>query len=98
VTCLANVVSVFLNSINRVHAQVVFAIAMAASTLTLELLATPKFGLPAMIWSTNLSYILFVWIPIALFFPRLLKNLSRAPKSAQDEILFAEPAVLGSFE
>jgi len=76
VTTLANVISIFLNGMNRIHVQVASAIAVAISTLAIELLATPRFGLPAMIWSTNISYLCFVWIPIALFFPRLLKKLT----------------------
>jgi O-antigen/teichoic acid export membrane protein len=75
---LAVVVSIFLNGVNRVHVQVVSAIAVGLSTLAMELVATPRFGLPAMIWSTNISYLLFVWIPIALFLPRLLKTLQRS--------------------
>jgi O-antigen/teichoic acid export membrane protein len=89
----ANVVSVFLNSINRVHVQVIFAAAMAISTLTIELLATPKFGLPAMIWSTNLSYLVFIWIPIAVFFPRLLKNLNRKADAPRQDPS-AEPVLV----
>jgi O-antigen/teichoic acid export membrane protein len=90
VTSLANAVSVFLNSINRVGSQVVFAVAMAASTLTIELLATPRFGLPAMIWSTNFSYLLFVWIPIGLFFPRFLREVATHAQP-EGEPLLNEP-------
>ncbi len=85
VTTLANVISIFLNGMNRIHVQVTSAIAVAISTLAIEILATPKFGLPAMIWSTNISYLCFVWIPIALFFPRLLRNLkskTQSPRAA----------------
>ena len=77
VNALAVVVSIFLNGLSRIHVEVVSAIAVAISTLAIELLATPRFGLPAMIWSTNISYLCFVWIPIAIFLPRLLRNLQR---------------------
>jgi O-antigen/teichoic acid export membrane protein len=89
VTMLANVISIFLNGMNRIHAQVASAIAVATSTLAIELLATPKFGLPAMIWSTNISYLCFVWIPVALFFPRLLKNIKSSTEPRRD--VSAEP-------
>jgi O-antigen/teichoic acid export membrane protein len=94
VTTLANVVSIFLNGMKRIHVQVASAIAVAISTLTIELLATPKFGLPAMIWSTNVSYLCFVWIPIALFFPRLLKNLTQTAELPRDAAP-AEPVWVG---
>ena len=84
VTTLANVISIFLNGMNRIQVQVASAIAVAISTLAIEILATPKFGLPAMIWSTNISYLCFVWIPIALFFPRLLRNLKSKAQSPRD--------------
>jgi O-antigen/teichoic acid export membrane protein len=77
VNALAMVVSIFLNGLSRIHVQVVSALAVAISTLAIELLATPRFGLPAMIWSTNVSYLCFVWVPIALFLPRFVKHLRR---------------------
>jgi O-antigen/teichoic acid export membrane protein len=80
VNSLAVVVSIFLNGLGRIHVQVVSAVAMAISTLAIELLATPRFGLPAMIWSTDISYLCFVWIPIVLFLPRLVKDLQRTSK------------------
>jgi O-antigen/teichoic acid export membrane protein len=95
VTGLANVVSVFLNSINRVHAQMMFAFAMAASTIAIELLATPRFGLPAVIWSTNVSYLLFIWIPIGLLCPRILKNVSNTVQPSNQRILCEPPSVRG---
>jgi hypothetical protein len=75
VNALAIVVSVFLNGINRIRVQAVSAIAIAVSTLAMELLAGPKLGLPAIIWSTDISYICFALIPIAIFLPGLLKRL-----------------------
>jgi O-antigen/teichoic acid export membrane protein len=77
VNSLAVVVSIFLNGLSRIHVQVVSAVAVAISTLVIELLATPRFGLPAMIWSTDISYLCFVWIPIALFLPPLVRDLQR---------------------
>jgi O-antigen/teichoic acid export membrane protein len=74
----AVVVSIFLNGLGRIRVQVVSAIAMAVSTLGIELLATPRFGLPAMIWSTNVSYLCFVWLPIALFLPGFVNDLRRS--------------------
>jgi O-antigen/teichoic acid export membrane protein len=74
---IAVVVSVFLNGINQIRVQVLSAVAVATSTLTIELLATPHYGLPAMIWSTDISYILFILMPIAVFFPRFVRNLER---------------------
>jgi O-antigen/teichoic acid export membrane protein len=89
---LAVVVSIFLNGLNRIHVQVLSAIAVGISTLMIELLATPKFGLPAIIWSTNISYICFIWIPIALFFPRFLNDLQRGRTPKIGEIS-AEPGL-----
>jgi O-antigen/teichoic acid export membrane protein len=87
---LAVVVSIFLNGLNRIRVQVISAIAVAASTLTIELLATPKLGLPAMIWSTDISYICFVLIPIAIFFPRFLRDLKRNGQSKTRDAVLAE--------
>jgi O-antigen/teichoic acid export membrane protein len=89
VNALAVVISIFLNGINRIHVQVFSAIAIAVSTLAIELLAAPKIGLPAIIWSTDISYILFALIPIAIFFPRLLRNLENRVNAQSTE----EPVV-----
>jgi O-antigen/teichoic acid export membrane protein len=88
---LAVVFSIFLNGIKRIRVQVISAIAVAISTLAIELLATPKFGLPAMIWSTNISYICFILVPIALFFPRLLRELGHLGEPRKD-VASTEPA------
>jgi O-antigen/teichoic acid export membrane protein len=92
VNALAVVFSIFLNGIGRIRVQVVSAIAVATSTLTIELLATPKFGLPAMIWSTNISYVLFILVPVALFFPSLLRTLERSAGLGK-EVASAEPVL-----
>jgi len=83
---------------SRVHTQVIFALAMAASTLALELLLTPKFGLPAMIWSTNVSYLCFVLLPIILFFPRLLRTLTPSSKPVVVKAPFSQPAMAARFD
>jgi O-antigen/teichoic acid export membrane protein len=79
---LANVVSIFLNGINRIQVQVFSAIVVGISTLAIELAAAPKFGLPAIIWATDISFICFILVPIVVFFPRLLRNLGSSTASS----------------
>jgi O-antigen/teichoic acid export membrane protein len=79
---LANVVSIFLNGINRIQVQVFSAIVVGFSTLAIELAAAPKFGLPAIIWATDISFICFILVPIVVFFPRLLTNLGSRKESS----------------
>jgi O-antigen/teichoic acid export membrane protein len=94
---LAVVVSIFLNGLGRISVQVIPAVAVAISTLAMELLATPRFGLPAMIWSTNVSYLCFVWVPIVLFLPRFVENLRRRDElqraTASEESIFDASAI-----
>jgi O-antigen/teichoic acid export membrane protein len=90
---LAVVASIFLNGLGRIRVQVISAMAVAISTLAIELLATPKFGLPVMIWSTDISYICFALLPIAIFFPRFLRNLKGEGQGPSDTVP-AEPELV----
>jgi O-antigen/teichoic acid export membrane protein len=73
----ANAVSIFLNGANLVRVQVYSAVAMCAGATILKLSLIDHFGLVAVIWSTDVSYLFFVWIPIVFFIPRYLLKLDR---------------------
>lgn len=78
----ANAVSVFLNGANMVRVQVLSAGATALVATGLKLLLVGRLGLPALIWSTNVAYVVCIWVPIALYLPGLLEKLESVNAAA----------------
>jgi O-antigen/teichoic acid export membrane protein len=77
-TCLstgANAISVFLNGAKRMRVQIFSGLGMCLSSLLLKVVLTSRFGLAAVMWSTDIAYILFIWLPIVLMLPRLVSRM-----------------------
>jgi O-antigen/teichoic acid export membrane protein len=68
----ANAISIFLNGAKKMRVQIVSAVCMCVFSLLLKILLAPRFGLVAIVWSTNIAYALFIWLPAAMYLPRML--------------------------
>jgi len=71
----ANAISIFLNGADQMRVQVFCGVGLLLFATALKFLLTPHLGLPAMIWASNIAYIVFVWIPTLIFIPRFLDRL-----------------------
>lgn len=77
-TCLstgANAISVFLNGAKKMRAQILSGLGMCLSSLLLKIVLAPRLGLAAVMWSTDIAYVLFIWLPVILLLPRLVSRM-----------------------
>jgi O-antigen/teichoic acid export membrane protein len=88
----ANAISIFLNAGHVVRVQAYSAIAMCATATVLKLLLVGRIGLSAVIWSTDVAYLVFIWIPILIFVPRYLATLDRRSGLESSKLLEVAPA------
>ncbi len=82
----ANAVSIFLNGADQMGVQVFFGVGLLLAATALKFLLTPHLGLPAMIWASNIAYIVFVWVPTLIYLPRFLDRLQEKAELQKREI------------
>jgi O-antigen/teichoic acid export membrane protein len=70
-------VAAFLNGAGVLRFQVITAIALGVSAVTLKILLAQTSGLPGIIWATVIAYTVCAAIPMALFVPRLFTDSGR---------------------
>lgn len=71
----ANAVSIFLNGAKKMRAQVFCATGMCVLSVILKFVFAPRFGLSAVMWSTDIAYVLMIVVPAALFVPKMLDRM-----------------------
>jgi O-antigen/teichoic acid export membrane protein len=71
----ANAVSIFLNGAKKMRVQVLSAVGMCVLSVILKFVFAPRFGLAAVMWSTDIAYILMIAVPAALFVPKMLERM-----------------------
>jgi hypothetical protein len=69
--------------------QVILAAVFGTSCLTLKVLMTRHYGIVGVPWATLITHLLIVEISCAIYIPRALKHLRRAPNF----ITMATPAI-----
>ena len=87
--CCGTTLAMFLNGAGIMRAQIAIASLFGVACLVVKVYLTRRFGVAAVPWATLLTYLLLVAIPYAIYVPRALKRLNRAP----NEVLIATPVI-----
>lgn len=79
---LAGPFAVLLNGANVVRFQVVCSVLMAATNLPISIYLAHKIGVSGVVWGTVLAQAAFVFLPISLYVPRLLRRMQEQSQPA----------------
>lgn len=75
-------IAMFLNGSSRIGFQVVTASLMAAAAIGAKIVLAQQIGLPGVVWGTIIAYSILTVLPMAVYVPRLIANISMAPQKA----------------
>jgi O-antigen/teichoic acid export membrane protein len=79
VECCGSTLAMFLNGASIMRFQIVMACAFGLTCLGVKIYLTRRFGIVAVPWATLLTYVSIVGVSCAIYVPRALKQLHRAP-------------------
>lgn len=87
--CCGNTLAMFLNGAGIMRAQIAIASIFGVACLVAKVYLTHRFGVAAVPWATLLTYLSLVAIPYAIYVPRAMRQLHRAPT----QVLVATPVM-----
>ena len=87
--CCGNTLAMFLNGASIMRFQIVMASCFGLACLAVKIYFTRHFGVVGVPWATLLTYLSIVGISCAIYVPRALRHLHKAPKT----VLVATPVV-----
>jgi O-antigen/teichoic acid export membrane protein len=79
VECCGNSIAMFLNGAGIIRFQIVVASIFGVTCLAVKVYLTRRYGIVAVPWATLISYLSIVVLSCAIYVPRALKHLHRAP-------------------
>jgi len=77
--CCGNTIAMFLNGASIMRFQIVVASIFGVACLVVKVYFTRRYGLVAVPWATLITYLSIVMLSCAIYVPRALKHLHRAP-------------------
>jgi O-antigen/teichoic acid export membrane protein len=69
--------AVFLNGASVLRFQTVCAVIMAAGAFALKIVFVDRWGVAGVPWAVAISYTVFIAVPMAIYVPRLLRQLAK---------------------
>lgn len=82
----ATPVATLLNALSILRAQILAAVCMALLGLALKLWLAPKLGIPAIVWSTIVSYSLCTVIPVVILVRRAFRRMAEGASSGNARV------------
>lgn len=89
VDCCGNTITMFLNGASIMRFQIVVSSIFGVTCLAVKVYLTGHYGIVAVPWATLITYLSIVIFSCAIYLPRVLKHLHRAP----NRVTIATPVV-----
>lgn len=89
VDCCGNTITMFLNGASIMRFQIVVSSIFGVTCLAVKVYLTGRYGIVAVPWATLITYLAIVIFSCAIYVPRALKHLHRAP----NRVTIATPVV-----
>ena len=79
VDCCGNTIAMFLSGASIMRFQIIVASIFGVTCLAVKVYLTSRYGIVAVPWATLITYLSIVMLSCAIYVPRALKHLHRAP-------------------
>lgn len=79
---LGSAIATFLNGTGMLRVQVVLSLLMTVANLGLSIFLCRRIGVEGAIWSTVISYTVFVLVPLTFYLPKMLKAMGSADQQS----------------
>lgn len=77
ILAVSQALAMFMNGLNVVRLQVIWALIMAVTNIGLKIVLTERMGISGVAWATVVAQVLCILIPWSLYVPRMLRTVER---------------------